>query len=412
MLNKHHSASTPMSLFTVQYTPKSTSEILGQDAAIEKVRKFIANFKTAKKRALLLYGPAGSGKTSTAYAIAKEHNFEILEVNASDFRNEEQLSKTIGSASRQQSLFNRPKLLLVDEVDGLSGTKDRGAIPALKNLIKETSFPMFITANNPWDSKFSPLRSACEMVEFKEPTHAIVLEILKNVCAKEHINYEEKALASLARRAGGDIRGALIDIQTLAINNQFTSAQLELLSDREKTDTVFNALMKIFKTTDANVARTAFDHLEEDLEEIQNWIDENMSKEYTKPMDIYRAYEKVSKADVFRGRIMNRQHWHFLAVISVLLSAGVALSKDEKYKQFILYSQPQRFLKMWRAKQKYAQRTAIAEKISKKTHCSTKVAREKTLPYVQSMMKNKVMAEQLTNYFELNDDELAWLNGR
>src|SRR3989338_8776360 len=253
--------------FTVQYAPKKLSEILGQDEAIQKVRNFIANFKTAKKNALLLYGPAGCGKTSTAYAIASEFNYEILEVNASDFRNEEQLSKTIGSASRQQSLFNRPKLLLVDEVDGLSGTKDRGAIPALKNLIKETSFPMFIIANNPWDSKFSPLRSACEMVEFKEPTHAIVLEILKNVCAKEHINYEEKALASLARRAGGDIRGALIDIQTLAINNQFTSAQLELLSDREKTYTIFNALMKIFKTTDANVARTAFDHLEEDLED-------------------------------------------------------------------------------------------------------------------------------------------------
>ena len=294
-------------------------------------------------------------------------------------------------------------------VDGVSGTKDRGAIPALKDLIKNSSFPLIITANNPWDSKFSALRTACEMVEFKEPSHATVLEILKNVCTKENIIYEEKSLSQLARRVGGDIRGALIDIQTLTTNNQFTSASLEFLSDREKTDTIFNALMKIFKTTDANVARTAFDHLEEDLEDIQNWIDENMSKEYTKPMDIYRSYERISRADVFRGRIMNRQHWHFLAVISVLLSAGIALSKDEKYKQFILYSQPQRFLKMWRAKQKYAQRTAIAEKISKKTHCSTKVARERTLPYVQSMMKNKVMAEQLTNYFELNDDELAWL---
>ena len=394
--------------YTLKYAPKSTKEVIGQDRAIAVVTNFITTFKKQKKKALLLYGPPGSGKTCTAYAAARESNAEILEVNASDFRDEKKLNSSIGRASQQQSLFARSKILLVDEIDGLFSTKDRGAVPTLVNLIKDSAFPLLLTANNPWDKKYSKLRSACEMVEFTQLSHQAVLSILRDICLKENINYEEKALASLSRRAGGDIRGALIDLQTLAHNDTFTFEQLELLGQRRQLDTMFNALLKIFKTTDAFIARTAFNDIDEDLEVIQQWIDENLPKEYTKPYDLYRAYEKLSKADVFRGRIMKRQHWHFLAIINVLLSAGIALSKDEKYTAFVRYSPTQRFLKVWRANQRYAQRKAIAEKIASKTHCSKKRALHQ-LPYIQPIFKNKITAAPLIRFFDLNKEEIAWL---
>ena len=392
---------------STKYAPKSTKDILGQERAVSALRDFIGSFKTKRKRALLIYGPPGCGKTSAAYAIAKEFSLEILEVNSSDFRDEKKLHGSIGQASVQQSLFQKSKLLLIDEVDGLLNRFDRGAIPSIIQFVKTTAFPIIITANNPWDRKFSQLRTACEMIEFSPLSHQTLLTVLRNVCTNEPIEYEEKALASLARRAGGDLRGALIDLQVIS-NTKLTMTDLEVLSDRHRTDTIFNALLKVFKTTDAFVARMAFENVEEDLEEIQLWIDENLPKEYIKPQDLFRAYEKLSRADVFRGRIMNRQHWHFLAIINVLLSAGIALSKDAKYNTFTRYTPTMRLLTRWRLNQRYAQRTAIAEKVAHKTHCSKKRALG-TIPYIQSIARDRKMATDLIHYFDLNKEEMAWL---
>ncbi len=396
---------------TIKYSPKSTSEILGQERATYTFKNFIANYKKQKKRALILYGPPGSGKTCSVYALAKELGLEILEVNASDFRDERRLNASIGQASKQKSLFATSKILLVDEMEGIVSRLDYGAIPTLIKLIKSTAFPIILTANSPWDKKFSALRTACELVEFKQLDHQTVLSLLRSICEKEGIQYEEKAIASLARRSGGDARGAIIDLQTLAENNSFTSKNLDLLSDRHKTDSIFNALLRVFKTTDAFIARTAFEDLEENLDEVLLWIDENLPKEYTNPSDLARAYEKISRADVFRGRIMRRQHWHFLAIISILLSAGIALSKDKKYETFTRLAPTQRILKIWRANQRFLQRKSIAEKIAHKTHCSTKAALKETLPYLKPIFeKNNKEAQYLADYLDLNQEEIEWLS--
>jgi len=393
--------------FTLKYAPSSLLEIIGQEKAVASIRAFFASSK--RKKGLFLYGPPGSGKTSTAYACARERNCEILEVNASDFRNEEQLQKTIGHASEQRSLFGGSKIILVDEVEGIAGREDRGGVATLKNIIKTSPYPLILTANDVWDKKFAPLRTSCELVEFKELNTSHVLTLLRKVCQLEKITYDEKAIVTLAGRSGGDVRGALIDLQTLLYNNKFTFDQLELLSPRRRTESIFDAMMKIFKTTEASVARGALENIDEDIDEIFLWIEENVPKEYTKPKDLYRAMEKLARADVFRGRIRRRQHWHFLAVISILLSAGIALSKEQKYTAFVRYGPTQRILSMWRAKQKYALRTAIAEKIAKRTHCSVKVARDTTLPYVRAIGKKE---NGIFDFFDLNEEEVEWMKGQ
>ena len=172
---------------------------------------------------------------------------------------------------------------------------------------------------------------------------------------------------------------------------------------------MINALLKIFKTTDLRLAISSFNNVEEDLNKQFLWIDENLPKEYEKPEDLARAYDKLSKQDVFSRRIRRWQHWRFLVYINELITAGIALSKDEKYKAMVQYKPTGKLLKIWWANQKAAKKKAIAAKIAANTHSSTKEI-IKDMPYFQTIFKkNKEMAKAITEELELSREEVAWL---
>ena len=141
--------------------PKKLNEIIGQDT-----KKILLWLENPKRKALLIHGPTGTGKTSAAYALADDKNFELLELNSSDLRNKEKIKNIIGTASQQQSLFGKNKLILIDEVDGISGRHDYGGLAELNKVIDKSKHPIILTANDVSDSKFSTLRKKCELVEF------------------------------------------------------------------------------------------------------------------------------------------------------------------------------------------------------------------------------------------------------
>jgi len=403
-----------MQPFTFKYRPKTAKEIIGQDKAVTKLKDFVVNFKNPRKRkknAAFIYGPSGTGKTISAYAIANDLDLEILEVNASDVRNADQINSLLGSAIGQMSLFFKSKLILVDEIDGLSGTQDRGGLQAITGLIEKSSFPIILTATNPWEYKLNKLRTRSEMVEFLPLDYLSIFEILKKICNEEKIRHEDDVLKGLARRAGSDARAAINDLQTLAMEvKELTKQSLDELGERNKLDSMINALFKIFKTTDPKVAITAFDTVEENLDQQFLWIDENLPREYTKAEDLARAYDKLSKADVFNRRIKRWQHWRFLVYINALITAGIAVSKKEKYKNYVQYKPTGRLLKLWWAKQKAMKKKAIAEKIAEKTHTSAKYALKNTLPYLQvAFKKNKNFRNGLVQELDLSEEEIEWL---
>ena len=399
-----------MKPLTHKYIPKTTKEIFGQDDTIKKLKNFIINFKREKKNSALIYGPSGTGKTSSVYVIAKELDYEVIEVNASDMRNAEQINQKVGNAIKQQSLFARGKIILVDEIDGLSGHEDRGGIQAITKLIEGSAYPIILTATNPFDNKFSSLRSKSNMIEFKALDYLSIFKILKKICDNEKIKYEEDMLKALSRRAGGDARAAINDLQLLAQNKkELTKESLEELAERNKTENIMTALNKIFKTTDLKIAISAFDNVEEDLDEQLLWIDENLPKEYTKPQELAKAYEMLSKADVFNRRIKRWQHYRFLVYINALITAGIAVAKNEKYKHYVEYKPTGRILKLWWAKQKAAKKKEIAGKIASKTHSSKKEILKNTMPYLPVMFRNKEMRNNIINYLDLNEEEIEWL---
>ncbi|MBN1544937.1 replication factor C large subunit [Candidatus Woesearchaeota archaeon] len=398
--------------WTQQHSPKKIKDIAGQDKAIAELKRFVVNFRKEKKKAAIIHGPTGSGKTCAVYAIANELGLEIVELNASDFRNAEGISSIVGNASRQMSLFFKGKIILVDEIDGVSGTQDRGGIPELARMIEGTAFPIVMTANDPFDKKFSDLRKRAAMIEFSPLQYTDVFEALKRIAALEKIKYEEDALKSIARRVGGDARAAVNDLQMLSSGGTLTKNDLNALSDREKTEEISTALTKVFKTTDPAIARQSFDTVSEDLKECMLWVDENLPKEYEKPADLARAYDFVSKADIMNRRIMRWQHWRFLVYINDYLSAGVAVSKDEKYRKIVDYGQTQRLLKIYIANRKYQKRLAICEKIAAATHSSKKEVVKDTYPYIKEIFrkgKDREMISAIADKLDLDSEEIDYL---
>jgi replication factor C large subunit len=138
------------------------------------------------------------------------------------------------------------------------------------------------------------------------------------------------------------------------------------------------------------------------------WIDKNLPEEYTNPADLSRAYDFLSKADIFSRRITRWQHWRFMVYINALITAGVAVSKDKKYDKFVEYKPTGRILKIYWANIKNMKRKAIAEKIAENTHTSKKEA-IKNIDYFRVMFRNKQMAQKIALEADLNSEEVEYL---
>ncbi len=377
-----------MDPWTHRYQPQSTQDIVGQERAVAQLRDFILNFAKQKKKALLLTGPPGSGKSSCATAAARECDLELFEVNASDKRNKEHVEGIVGNALKQSSLFGRGKLILIDEVDGMSGTDDRGGIATLASLISNSPFPILMTANDGYSDKLKALRKECLVVAVEPLATEHMIAVLAKICRNEQVQCSEKLLTHIARQAQGDLRAAINDLEILGRYPQKIDDDNVLTLDaREKKESLVTALVKVIKNHDLSVAREAYRNVNEDLDEILLWLDENLAKEY-QGKELMLAYEALSSADVFKGRIIRRQYWRYLTYIESLLSVAVAIAKDTSKKQFIRYERPQRGLSIWILKRKYDLRNSIAEKLARKTHGSLRSARQQ-LFYLKTVFEQE-----------------------
>ncbi len=396
--------------WSIKYSPASLSGIAGNADLIAELEKFISTYKPGAK-ALSIEGPTGTGKTATVIALAAQRNLELVELNASDVRNEKGINATAGQASLQRSLFFDSKIILIDEVDGISGTNDRGAPGAIAELIEKSSFPVILTAISLDESKFSTLRRKCKRLEWKSPSSAEVASVLNKICEEEGVDAEQNALRQLAIRSGGDVRSAIIDLQVLAAEGkQITKTDIDSLRDRLPHAAIQSLLFKIFKSSDPKLALGALDEADEDVDESLLWIDENLPHEYTDPLDRSRAYDFLARADVFRGRIRKQQHWRYLVYVTAFMSAGVAVSKAKKNPAMREYKRAERLLSMWIANQKNASRKALAVALAPKLHVSIKKLTRLTLPSLKELARREPeFIDKLKGRYDLEDAQVAWL---
>lgn len=385
--------------WTEKYRPKFFSDVKGQDLAIGKIKDLL---KSLNPKALILHGPAGTGKTSLAYVAAQETNSEIFELNASDLRNKEKLKEILKPAIEQKSLLKEKKIILVDEVDGISAV-DRGGLTELISLINLSTYPMIITANDIWNKKFSALRRKAELVQLREIDYKTIKNIMIFILRKEKNFVDNDILTNIALKAKGDLRAAINDLQIIAGMEE----PAVLLDERNKEIDIFNALRLIFKGKPTNDILGTFDSVKMPIDEIILWVEENIPTEYEGEA-LARAYDLLSKVDLFKGRIYKQQYWRFLVYENIFLSYGISSSKkDKKNFGFTSYKKPTRILKMWLNNQRTAKKKSIAQKYSRYVHVGVKRAM-KEFDLVKKIINSN---EKIQKELRLTEDEVAYLKG-
>ena len=219
----------------LKYQVKNFSDLILTDE-IKQILNFIKSEKYDKS--ILLYGRPGSGKTTTLNLIGEKLNFEIVEMNASDTRNKKSINEFLNGVIKQKSLIslNKKKLIIIDEVDGISGTYDRGGLSELLNILKITKYPVIFCANNESIEKLKPLRKKCKLISFENHSHQLLLKISKKIFNSEKIKYEENKLKKFIKeRKTFDIRGFINDIQSSCLNGIFLDdGNLEIRDYKKK----------------------------------------------------------------------------------------------------------------------------------------------------------------------------------
>ena len=402
--------------WTQKHKPETVSEIVGNTEAIQKFTDWVKSWdkRIPKKRAAFLYGPPGVGKTVCVEALANDLQMEFVEKNASDHRTAEAIQRFAGLASQYGTLFGGNRLILLDELDGITGTADRGGVRALTEIVKTTQCPVVLTANNAYDPRFRTLRKYCLLIEFKKPTVRDVMKHLRKVCSEEGIASDEEALKFIAERSGRDVRSAVNDLQALAQGKkQLVYEDVAWLAERDRKDVIFNVLRTVLYSKDSWQAKRAVDTADVDPDMLFHWIYENVPYHLTDPHDLTKAMDALSLADIYRRRIRSTQNWSLLRYVLDFMTAGVAVARERTEPSgWIPFRFPQKLQWLSRTKAERTLQSAIGAKIRRKYHISSVRAMKEVLPYVRIIFEsNPEMAAGIAKWLDLDETMIEYLAG-
>jgi len=398
-------------LWVEKYRPKRIADVIGNEEAKSAFTDWLKN-KHRSKKAILLYGPPGVGKTTLVNAAAHEFGFRVIEMNASDARSEKAICKVAGPATAFVALDtfsseSKGNVLFMDEVDGIAGNEDRGGVSTILRLIEESRIPVIMAANDPDIDKLRPLKKVSALVRFHQVRIPLIIAMLQEICQKEHIEAEFEALERIAENSQGDVRSAINDLQSLAeASRKLTLQDTVGLSARNKDVGMDETLGGYFSAKSLLEASMRLSRSSVDYDELLMAIGDNLPLRYRDPAELAEAYDFVSQADVLRGRI-GTENWHLLRYFFNSLAMAAAVSPGS-YQPFSLISPPIRVITLFWTKGRRTMLNNICGKIGQRCHVSRATAKTDVVPYVKAMLSRR-KADEIVSWLELDNEEVEFL---
>jgi len=199
-----------------KYRPKKLSDVIGQKAIVERLSAYV---KTRSMPHMLFAGPAGSGKTTCAIALARElygdqWRESLVELNASDERGIDIVRGKIKDFARAASISGADfKIIFLDEADSLTGD----AQAALRRTMERyTQTCRFILSCNYSSKIIEPIQSRCAVFRFRPLSISDVKQSLMRVASAENVNVTDDGLDAICELAVGDLRKATNILQVAA----------------------------------------------------------------------------------------------------------------------------------------------------------------------------------------------------
>lgn len=378
-------------MWTAKHEPKNMNELVVNNDTVKRFERFVKDFAKEKKKALLLWGPTGVGKTLLATLYAKENNYELIELNASNERSKKNIEETLKNAVLTGSIFGKKKIVLIDEIDCTS-RQDYGFIPAIIEIIKITKHPLILTATDYWDSSLSNLRKHALGLEVKPSNLESRVLRLKKILGKTP--FDDAAVKKIVEKNENDFRAAINDAQTLSSTGSVTLENLKTSGGRIKKSELKDAVHKTL--TSKNLEESFKELMNADAEprDLLTWIGENMEN-YSAKLEKYKT---LSDADVFSGRIIRRQYWRLLYYQTVMLSGINNLKGSVKY--------PELFKRLFITRSKRAKADSITKKLGAQLHASKNKVSKNYLPLLKRMSRKELES------LELDAEEINYLTSK
>ena len=398
-------------LWVEKYRPKKIEDIIGNEEAKATFIEWLKN-KRKTKKAVLLYGPPGVGKTALVNAASKEFGYTIIEMNASDTRSEKAVNEIAKPATSYIALdtftaVSKGNLLFLDEVDGIAGNEDRGGVSAIIDIVEKARVPVIMAANDPNIDKLRPLKKVCLLIRFHQIRLPLIISLLQKICLLELVKADFEALEHIAQNSKGDVRSAINDLQSLIEENHTLTLQDTMtLSSRNKDISMDETLRGFFSAKSIEEASSLLFRSSIDYDEFIMSISDNLPRRYTNPDELAAAYDYVSKADLFRGRI-GTEHWHLLKYFFNELSEAAAVA-PESYKPFEFITPPIRIITLFWTKGKRTMLDGICGKIGAQCHVSHSIAKHEFIPFLRIMLEKQKLSP-LISWLELTPEEVDFL---
>jgi replication factor C large subunit len=384
-----------------KYRPVHLQDIVGNTTAVRQMADWAKNW-TSRSKPLLLYGKPGIGKTSSAYALASDMAWDVIELNASDQRTAAVIERIAGAGSMTASLTGSSrKLIIMDEADNLQGTADRGGAKAIIECIKNSRQPIILIANDLYG--LSPeIRLRCEPVQFRALPARSIAPRLKFICSAEKITCSESAIHEIAESADGDVRSAVNMLYAAAIGRDNLSDQQVHTSQKDERVSIFSLVSALFgKAPDEDIMRLSWD-VDDTPENIEQWVEGSVHL-IPDPDSVEQAYQHLSRADEYLGYTYRRQYhmlWRYATAIMLL---GVADAADGCGIHTRIMP-PERWQKMSTAKKQKAIRAMVLAKVAGTMHLPQNTLREKYLGTISLLVEHD--PETYTRELQFDADQL------